>query len=54
MMNNINDDLDNLSKYLYDNSMVINARKSKFMIIRNRNVDRTYDNNFNIMLNNTC
>lgn len=34
--------------------MVITAKKSKFMIISNKNVGSSYDDNVNIKINNTC
>lgn len=42
MINNINDDLDNLYKYLSDNN--------KSVIFSNENVGSTYDNNVNILI----
>lgn len=47
MISNINDDLGNLCKYLCDNSTVITAKISKYLIISNKNIGSTYDNSVN-------
>lgn len=54
MINNIINYLENKCTYLQDNSIVINANKSKFIIIGSKNVGSTYYDNLNTVIKSKC